>query len=128
MKPDFKNDAADEAALLKELVLQVRKTIGPFAAPKRVILVGDLPKTRSGKVSPFLRLDIVQVSTDLLLSDHAPHPPQDLCGRGRLVGRPFDARRPEHRGVDREPSGSDCIVLRSLTQLALSQTAKFMSK
>lgn len=55
MKPDFNSDA-DESSLLKELVLQVRKTIGPFAAPKRVILVGDLPKTRSGKVCPpFLR-------------------------------------------------------------------------
>jgi acetyl-CoA synthetase len=49
MKPDFNSDA-DETSLLKELVLQVRKTIGPFAAPKRVILVGDLPKTRSGKI------------------------------------------------------------------------------
>lgn len=51
MKPDFIYDPNEEAALLKELVLQVRKTIGPFAAPKRVVLVSDLPKTRSGKVS-----------------------------------------------------------------------------
>jgi acetyl-CoA synthetase len=50
MKPDFKYEEAEEAALVKELVLQVRKTIGPFAAPKRIILVGDLPKTRSGKI------------------------------------------------------------------------------
>ncbi|KAK9478688.1 hypothetical protein V1514DRAFT_330150 [Lipomyces japonicus] len=34
----------------KELVLQVRKSIGPFAAPKNIIIVGDLPKTRSGKI------------------------------------------------------------------------------
>ena len=44
LKPDFKFDDADEASLLKELVLQVRKTIGPFAAPKRIVLVSDLPK------------------------------------------------------------------------------------
>ncbi|GAA5920340.1 hypothetical protein JCM1841_005571 [Sporobolomyces salmonicolor] len=50
MKPDFSFDGTDEASLLKELVLQVRKTIGPFAAPKKVVLVGDLPKTRSGKI------------------------------------------------------------------------------
>ena len=49
MKPDFNMDS-NETALLKELILQVRKTIGPFAAPKRCILVNDLPKTRSGKV------------------------------------------------------------------------------
>lgn len=39
---------------LKELQLslrnQVRTHIGPFAAPKRVIIVPDLPKTRSGKI------------------------------------------------------------------------------
>lgn len=44
LKPDFNFDDADEAPLLKELVLQVRKTIGPFAAPKRIVLVSDLPK------------------------------------------------------------------------------------
>lgn len=51
MKPDFSFETSEEPALLKELVLQVRKTIGPFAAPKRLVLVADLPKTRSGKVS-----------------------------------------------------------------------------
>lgn len=28
----------------------MRKVIGPFAAPKKVYIVPDLPKTRSGKV------------------------------------------------------------------------------
>lgn len=37
-------------ALRKDLVLQVRKSIGPFAAPKAVYCVVDLPKTRSGKI------------------------------------------------------------------------------
>lgn len=41
---------SDDAAIKKELILQVRKSIGPFAAPKSVILVDDLPKTRSGKI------------------------------------------------------------------------------
>ncbi|KAK6444349.1 acetyl-CoA synthetase [Trichoderma asperellum] len=36
--------------LAKELVLQVRKSIGPFAAPKFIYVVQDLPKTRSGKI------------------------------------------------------------------------------
>ena len=30
----------------KDLILQVRKSIGPFAAPKIVFIVQDLPKTR----------------------------------------------------------------------------------
>ena len=36
--------------LRKDLVLQVRKSIGPFAAPKQIFVVPDLPKTRSGKI------------------------------------------------------------------------------
>jgi acetyl-CoA synthetase len=42
------NDASD--ALRKEFITQVRKSIGPFAAPKAVYIVPDLPKTRSGKI------------------------------------------------------------------------------
>ncbi|KAJ9264273.1 hypothetical protein DTO195F2_2433 [Paecilomyces variotii] len=34
----------------KDLVMQVRKSIGPFAAPKAVFVIDDLPKTRSGKI------------------------------------------------------------------------------
>ncbi|RYO82940.1 hypothetical protein DL766_006981 [Monosporascus sp. MC13-8B] len=37
-------------ALRKEFVMQVRRSIGPFAAPKAVFVVPDLPKTRSGKI------------------------------------------------------------------------------
>ncbi|KAF7196511.1 Acetyl-coenzyme A synthetase [Pseudocercospora fuligena] len=36
--------------LKKDLVLQVRKSIGPFAAPKAIYTIPDLPKTRSGKI------------------------------------------------------------------------------
>jgi acetyl-CoA synthetase len=50
LKPDFKYDPADEDDLKKELVLLVRKVIGPFAAPKTIFIVADLPKTRSGKI------------------------------------------------------------------------------
>lgn len=42
------NEASDP--LRKEFILQVRKSIGPFAAPKAVYIVPDLPKTRSGKI------------------------------------------------------------------------------
>lgn len=42
------NESSD--ALRKEFILQVRKSIGPFAAPKAVYIVPDLPKTRSGKI------------------------------------------------------------------------------
>ena len=47
---EYAYDPNNETGLIKELVLQVRKVIGPFAAPKKVYIVSDPPKTRSGKV------------------------------------------------------------------------------
>jgi len=41
MKPEFDFEATKEADLSKELALQVRKVIGPFAAPKKI--VSDYP-------------------------------------------------------------------------------------
>lgn len=46
----LKETIESSEALRKELVVQVRKSIGPFAAPKTVHLVPDMPKTRSGKI------------------------------------------------------------------------------
>ena len=40
----------DESETKTALTNQVRRTIGPFAAPKTIYLVPDLPKTRSGKI------------------------------------------------------------------------------
>ncbi|CAG8044215.1 unnamed protein product [Penicillium salamii] len=34
----------------QELILHIRQSIAPFAAPKKVFIVKDLPKTRSGKI------------------------------------------------------------------------------
>jgi len=41
---------ASEAEIEKELILKVRKTIGPVASFKRAVSVERLPKTRSGKI------------------------------------------------------------------------------
>ncbi|KAJ7936082.1 hypothetical protein B0H13DRAFT_1946975, partial [Mycena leptocephala] len=40
LKPEFTYDP-NEAALAKEFVLQVRKVIGPFTAPKKIYIVPD---------------------------------------------------------------------------------------
>ena len=56
----------DEAALSKELTLQVRKVIGPFAAPKKIFIVNDLPKTRSGKIMRRIMRKIVAGEGDQL--------------------------------------------------------------
>lgn len=46
----LKDSSQDTDQTKKDLILQVRKSIGPFAAPKAVFVVVDLPKTRSGKI------------------------------------------------------------------------------
>ena len=45
----LKNQRESEE-IKKEVVLQVRKEIGPIATPKDIYIVEDLPKTRSGKI------------------------------------------------------------------------------
>lgn len=63
---EFKYDKNDEEGLNKELVLQVRKVIGPFAAPRKVYIVPDLPKTRSGKIMRRIMRKIVAGEGDQL--------------------------------------------------------------
>lgn len=50
----------------RELILQVRGEIGPFAAPKTIILVRDLPKTRSGKIMRRVLRKIASNETEQL--------------------------------------------------------------
>ncbi|KAI8372842.1 acetyl-coenzyme A synthetase [Radiomyces spectabilis] len=52
--------------LEKELTLQVRKIIGPFATPKRVYIIQDHPKTRSGKIMRRILRKIVNGEQDQL--------------------------------------------------------------
>lgn len=63
---EFKYDPNNEAGLNKELVLQVRKVIGPFAAPKKIYIVSDLPKTRSGKIMRRIMRKIIAGEGDQL--------------------------------------------------------------
>ncbi|KAG0322878.1 acetyl-CoA synthetase [Linnemannia gamsii] len=63
LKPGISSHSND---LTKELVLQVRKVIGPFAAPKKIYLVEDLPKTRSGKLMRRILRKIVAGEKDSL--------------------------------------------------------------
>ncbi|WWC72388.1 acetyl-coenzyme A synthetase [Kwoniella pini CBS 10737] len=66
MKPEFDLKSTKEADLNKELAIQVRKVIGPFAAPKKIYLVTDLPKTRSGKIMRRILRKIVAGEGDQL--------------------------------------------------------------
>lgn len=99
LKPEV--DKSRDVDLPKELTLQVRRSIGPFAAPKQVlscrislprhaaeislqiIVISDLPKTRSGKV----RQDLPSRCLILSPIDHATHMPQSLRWRRRPARR-----------------------------------------
>ena len=50
----------------KDLISQVRKSIGPFAAPKAIFVVEDLPKTRSGKIMRRILRKILSGEEDSL--------------------------------------------------------------
>ena len=58
------NESNDQVK--KDLVLQVRKSIGPFAAPKAIFVVEDLPKTRSGKIMRRILRKILSGEEDSL--------------------------------------------------------------
>lgn len=58
------NDASEQ--IRKDLVMQVRRSIGPFAAPKAVFVVDDLPKTRSGKIMRRILRKILSGEEDSL--------------------------------------------------------------
>ncbi|MHC4479153.1 MAG: acetate--CoA ligase [Planctomycetota bacterium] len=56
--------AEESDELKKELVLHVRKEIGPIAAPEGVQFAPALPKTRSGKIMRRILRKIAERSTD----------------------------------------------------------------
>ncbi|KAJ1915288.1 acetyl-coenzyme A synthetase 2 [Mycoemilia scoparia] len=58
--------SATEEEVKKELVAAVRKQIGPIATPKILIIVDDLPKTRSGKIIRRILRKVVAGEADQL--------------------------------------------------------------
>ena len=60
-------DGAEETEeLKKELILHVRKEIGPIAAPEAIQFAPSLPKTRSGKIMRRILRKIAERNTDNL--------------------------------------------------------------
>ncbi len=51
---------ADGEALVRELREHVAKTLGPIAKPRQIMLVAELPKTRSGKIMRRLLRDVAE--------------------------------------------------------------------
>lgn len=105
LKPEFAAENPDEPALLKELVLQVRKTIGPFAAPRAIHLVTDLPKVRLCALSLPLCLVLHPPDSpshsDSERQDPPPPVAQDSKWRGGPTRRSLYPRRARHHRRDR---------------------------
>jgi acetyl-CoA synthetase len=57
---------AESDELKKELILHVRKEIGPIAAPEAIQFAPTLPKTRSGKIMRRILRKIAEKNTDNL--------------------------------------------------------------
>ncbi|WPK23435.1 hypothetical protein PUMCH_000676 [Australozyma saopauloensis] len=84
------HETSDAAfALRKDLVMVVRKHIGPFAAPKSVIIVQDLPKTRSGKIMRRILRKISSNEADQLGDITTLSNPQSVAGIIDAFGAQF---------------------------------------
>ena len=53
-------DGADGTELVKELRNHVATEIGPIAKPRQIMIVPELPKTRSGKILRRLLQDVAE--------------------------------------------------------------------
>ena len=60
LRGDVPDDEAAGAALAKELREHVSRTLGPIAKPRQIMVVPELPKTRSGKIMRRLLRDVAE--------------------------------------------------------------------
>ncbi|HET6214938.1 MAG TPA: acetate--CoA ligase [Micromonosporaceae bacterium] len=56
----LRGDVRGDGELVKELREHVAKTLGPIAKPRQIMLVAELPKTRSGKIMRRLLRDVAE--------------------------------------------------------------------
>jgi acetyl-CoA synthetase len=60
LRADADQDEADDSAIIAELRNHVAKEIGPIAKPRQIMVVPELPKTRSGKIMRRLLRDVAE--------------------------------------------------------------------
>jgi acetyl-CoA synthetase len=53
-------ETGDGSAIIKELRDHVAHEIGPIAKPRQIMIVQELPKTRSGKIMRRLLRDVAE--------------------------------------------------------------------
>jgi acetyl-CoA synthetase len=84
---DIDTAGAAGEALIKELRDHVAKTLGPIAKPRQIMLVAELPKTRSGKIMRRLLRDVAEnrsLGDVTTLQDSAV---MDLISSGMKTGK-----------------------------------------
>ena len=60
LRADVTEETGDGSAIIKELRNHVAHEIGPIAKPRQIMVVPELPKTRSGKIMRRLLRDIAE--------------------------------------------------------------------
>ncbi len=76
------------AALVKELRNHVAKEIGPIAKPRQIMIVAELPKTRSGKIMRRLLRDVAEHRDLGDVTTLADPTVMDMIGEGLKSDKP----------------------------------------
>jgi acetyl-CoA synthetase len=85
---DTAGDAGEE--LIKDLRNHVAKTLGPIAKPRQIMLVAELPKTRSGKIMRRLLRDVAENRSLGDVTTLQDSTVMDLISSGLKTAKPED--------------------------------------
>jgi acetyl-CoA synthetase len=85
---DTSGDAGE--ALIKDLRNHVAKTLGPIAKPRQIMLVAELPKTRSGKIMRRLLRDVAENRSLGDVTTLQDSTVMDLISSGLKTAKPED--------------------------------------
>ncbi len=85
---DIEGEAGE--ALIQELRNHVAKTLGPIAKPRQIMLVAELPKTRSGKIMRRLLRDVAENRSLGDVTTLQDSTVMDLISQGMQAGKSED--------------------------------------
>ncbi|GAA3632484.1 acetate--CoA ligase [Kineosporia mesophila] len=86
LRGDAGYDESQSEAVIAELRNHVAKEIGPIAKPRQVMVVNELPKTRSGKIMRRLLQDVAENRTVGDVTTLADSTVMDLIKKGLRAG------------------------------------------
>lgn len=82
LRGDAGYDESQAEAVVTELRNHVAKEIGPIAKPRQIMVVAELPKTRSGKIMRRLLQDVAENRTVGDVTTLADSTVMDLIKKG----------------------------------------------